>query len=358
MVVSTVPDSGAVVQRLTDAAVIRFDEVISEQSGGGLDRLVQLSPRGDQLTVRWKRAAIEVEPEGGWRDSVVYHLTLLPGVTDLRNNRMETGRRVIFSTGIPIPDAQISGTVLNWEAGRPARNALVEAVLLPDSLAYLGSTDAEGEFTLAAVPPGAYVVSAVVDGNNNQRREPREAFDSVTVQLETTASHVFWTFTHDSVGPRLRRAVALDSLTARVEFTQSLAPDLPDTGAVRAWALPDTIPIRVATVWRPATYDSIAAAGAAARDTAGPAPPDTAAAGRAAPRAPPPRLPAQQVADTSRAARLLAQRPSLSDALIVRFAERLVPGGRYLIAAMARNVGGAVAESETTLAVPEPRSPP
>jgi hypothetical protein len=52
------PDSGAVVPELDDAVRIQFDEVINEQSGGGLDKLVRLSPRVDELDVNWKRSAI------------------------------------------------------------------------------------------------------------------------------------------------------------------------------------------------------------------------------------------------------------------------------------------------------------
>ncbi len=62
VVVSLIPDSGSVVDELKDPLVIRFDEVINEQSGGGLDRLVLVSPRVEELVVSWKRTAIEIKP--------------------------------------------------------------------------------------------------------------------------------------------------------------------------------------------------------------------------------------------------------------------------------------------------------
>lgn len=348
------PDSGAVLSRFTDAARIQFDEVISERSGGGLDRLVRLSPRAERLDVKWKRSAVEVKPAGGWRDSVVYQLTVLPGVADLSDNRTETGRTVIFSTGIPIPATTLAGIVLDWEAGRAARNALIEAVRLADSLVYVGQAGEDGSFALGALPPARYAVYAVLDANSNGRRDRREAFDSVIVQLDSTASHVYWTFTHDSAGPALRRAVAIDSVTARLEFSQRLALEPPILTSVTAWALPDTVEVPHVAVWRPETYE-------AARRTTG----DTAGAGAAvgadsaaAPAAGPPARPgvrtgAPQAPDTSQAARLLAERPRLVDQWIVRFATPLVPGGRYLLEARAQNVLGVEAITRTVLAVPE-----
>ena len=132
IIVSFSPDSGAVLDGFSDDAVIQFDEVIREPSGGGLERLVRLSPRHEELSVSWKRTRITVKPKGGWKSAVVYHLTLLPGVTDLQNNRSDSTRTIIFSTGGPIPDTRLTGTVINWEEGRAATGALVEAVLLPD----------------------------------------------------------------------------------------------------------------------------------------------------------------------------------------------------------------------------------
>ena len=48
---SVEPDSGAVVPGLEDAVRFQFDEVVSEGSGGGLDNLVELSPRAEEIDV-------------------------------------------------------------------------------------------------------------------------------------------------------------------------------------------------------------------------------------------------------------------------------------------------------------------
>ena len=363
------PDSGAVVPDLDRPMRFQFDEVISERSGGGLDQLVRFSPRVEQLTVSWKRNAIEVRPKRGWRPGVVYQVVLLPGVMDLQNNRTEEGRTIVFSTGDSLPDTRLAGIVLNWEDGVVARNALVEAALLPDTLVYVASTDSIGEFLLTSLPTGQYWVTAAIDGNNSGRRDPREPFDSVTVTLDSTASTVFWSFARDTLGPQIRQLEAIDSVTVRIEFTQRLSPGNADSSAVRVFALPDTLPVSVRTVRSAATQDSLSAAvrraaadsaavadslraaadtGAAALDTAQAGPPR---------RAIPPRPPVAQdtlttPADSSAAERLLAQRPVLSSTWYVVVAQPLEPGARYLIQAVTRNVSGVEAESLLPLLVP------
>ncbi|HET7039640.1 MAG TPA: Ig-like domain-containing protein [Gemmatimonadales bacterium] len=360
---ATVPDSGAVQPGFRAPAEFRFDEVISEQSGGGLDELVLVSPRPEDVEVSWKRNRIEIRPQGGWRAGTVYQVRLLPGVADLRNNRMREGHELIFSTGPEIPATSISGTVINWPAGRLAPRALIEAIAgagTTDSLVYAAQADSTGDFTLRALPPGEYLLLGTVDENNNQRRDRRDAFDSVRVRLDSTSSHVLWAFVHDTVGPQLREATQTDSVTVRLEFSQHLPPGPPGMDAVAAHLLPDSLtPVALDTVLLPDAWDSLRVREAATRDSlarlADTARADTARAdtagvvarrpgGRAAQRRETPQ-------DTSRATALLRQRGKLVNAWIVRLAAPLVPGSRYRFTARATNVNGAVAQSRTQLVV-------
>lgn len=373
-IVSVRPDSGAVVPDFDDAVEIQFDEVITENPGGGLDRLIEVSPRPEQLRVQWKRSRITVEPTDGWRPGIVYHVVLAPGITDLRNNRMEEGLSLIFSTGGDIPDTRIDGVVIDWEAGRPGLNALVEAVLMPDSLVYVTHADSSGEFSLTQVPRGSYTLYATIDNNSSNRRDLREAFDSVSVALDSTASHVFWTFTPDTLGPQIRGVEPADSLTAEIEFNQMLAPVAPDLGAVRVWLLPDTVGVSVHVLWEKAAYDSVRVAERAVADSiaAEQAEPDSAAAAPDSAAAPEPavairpprgrpRVPAvpdsAQVPDTTRAERLLDERPVLADRWYFRLLEPLAPGARYLVEAEAQGIAGATGVSRAVLIIPEPEPP-
>lgn len=380
VLLSTVPDSGSVVPDLRDDAFFQFDEVISERSGGGLEQLFVLSPRPEELKVSWKRQRIGIKPDGGWQPNRIYHLTLLPGIADLSNNRLADPVSIVFSTGGPIPGTRIDGTVVDWEEGRAAPRSLIEAVLLPDSLVYTAIADSVGEFVLGALPQGEYVLYAVVDGNTNHRRDRREPYDSTSLTLDSIFSGVFYAVARDTTGPALRGNALLDSMTVRIEFNQKLRPGDPDSGAVTVRQLPDSIPVAVGTVMLPAVYDSVRtaeaaalAAAAAAADTLLPdsVVRDTAAVGDTVPppvadsvapaldrgRAAGLPLPGEPAAqDTSRVAQLLAARPRLVDRWIVRLIAPLEPGGRYVIDARATNVNGAVNESRTLLIVPDTSS--
>ncbi len=370
---STLPDSGAVVPGWRDAAVIRFNEVIDERSGGSLEKLITLSPVPEELSVAWKRTAIEVRPKGGWRQNAVYQLTLLPGLQDLRGNRLTQGKTVVFSTGGDIPATRVSGLVLDWEQGRAAGRALIEAVELPDSLLYLGVADSVGEFVMGSVPVGRYLLRAGVDANNNRRLDFREPFDSLTVQLDSTVTHTFWAFKHDTLGPTLTRAALADSVTLRLELSQVLPPQRPASGSVTVRMLPDSTPVTVAGVWRLAEYDSLTAAergrrgpggDTAVTDTAGAAVRADTAGRQLAPARPRPSelIPGQPAdttrgrrtaADTSRAGRVLRERPKLSNVLMVRLEQPLAPGSRYLVLTDLPNLLGIRGSGRQVVSVPE-----
>jgi hypothetical protein len=374
IILAITPDSGAVVENFNGAVEIRFNEVIDERSGSALENLVLLSPRPEELHVSWKRDRIAVRPKGGWRENVVYHLTLLPGFADLRNNRLDSGRTVVFSTGGEIPDTRISGTIIDWESGRAAPRALIEAVLFPDSLVYVASADSTGDFELALLPPGSYLIVATVDQNNNRLRDPREFFDSAFVQLDSTVSQVLWTFAHDTVGPRISEIADLDSVTIRVDFGQKLRPGEPHDSMVSVYALPDTTLVEVVSVWNQVMYDSVRTIEAAedsvrraavadsirieeaAADTAGAEGLGVEAADTTAGRAGAVGLAVEDsvAADTSHVTLLLSERPQLSASWYVRLASGMTPGARYLIMVIAENLTGAIAESQGLLILPEP----
>jgi hypothetical protein len=357
------PDSGSVLARRDQPVVISFNEVINERPGADLDQMVLVSPRPRELSVSWRRDEIAVRPGDGWRDSTPYRVTLLPGISDLRNNRLLEGRTVLFSTGGPIPDTRVTGRVVDWEAGTPGARALVELIRPADSLVFWDLADSTGAYALAAVPPGDYVLAATLDKNNNRRRDPREPFDSARVRLDSALVDTLWAFVHDTTGPRIRTTARGDSVTIRVEFNQPLHPGPLDSGAIRVRALPDSTPVPVTAILTTAAFDSLraAAAQAARPDSAAGvdsmpadsarAPADTARTpvlrgARGQPAAP------VAVADSAMLG-ILRLRPRLSPARVVRLAAPLVPGGRYVIDARVRNPTGAVGESTSVLVLPE-----
>jgi hypothetical protein len=223
---------------------------------------------------------------------------------------------------------------------------------------------------MGSMPPGRYLLMAGVDGNNNRRLDFREALDSLTLQLDSSVTRTFWAFKRDTLGPGLSRVAIGDSVTLRLELTQVLPSEPPPPGSVTVLALPDSTPVAIAAVWSAVQYDSVAAAErtrrGAERDTAAA---DTAAAARdtvarpVAPAGPPtPEAAAGQrpdttaarraAADTSRAARLLRQRPRLSNTLVLRLEQPLAPGSRYLVMTEVPGMLGIRGAGRQVVAVP------
>ena len=242
VVVATVPESLVVLPGFDGAVEFRFGEVVSEGGSpseglgtGDLERLILLSPDSQVPRVGWRRDRITVRPRGDWRPNTVYRVELLPGLSDLRRNRSDSGRVVTFTTGAPVPTATLAGRVGDWTTGRPATRALVEAVLLPDSLPYRTVADSTGRFRLGPLPEGRYLLVGVVDQNADRRRQPRESWDSAGVAPGDTVVPALWTFPRDSAGPRIQGVTPRDTLTAVVAFTQYLDPGQRlNRGATRA----------------------------------------------------------------------------------------------------------------------------
>lgn len=360
--ISVRPDSGAVLERFDGRVEYQFSEVITEPTGQAAARLFVVSPRPRELDVDWSRTKLSVKPKDGWRRGAVYRLTLLPQVTDLRNNRLESGRVIVFAIGAPIPDTRITGTVVDWEAGRTVRQALVEAVALPDSLVYFTLADSSGRFALEAVPPGRYTLYGSADANNNRIRDRGELFDSTTVVLDTALAQTFWAFRQDTTGPQIQNTERLDTLTIRVVFTQPLAPAPVDPIVLSVFALPDTTPVAIDTILRPAEYDSLRAAerarARAQADSARLAADTTAQDTVPTPVVPPAPVPAPdtvpQPLDSAQIAvnELLGERPPLISQLVIRLATPMTPGARFLITSRAANPLGIVAESRSVVIVP------
>jgi hypothetical protein len=333
----------------------QFDEVVSEggtpsrgEGTGGLERLVILSPSGRVPEVRWRRNRITVRPKEGWRPNRVYRVELLPGVTDLRNNRTEQGAVLTFSTGAPRPQTTLEGQVVDWSTSRPAPRALVIASLLPDSLPYRGIADSSGRFSLGPLPQGDYLVSGVLDQNTDHRQDPREAYATARVGRGKSAVGELWAFVHDTVPPRIQTVAVDDSVKATITFSQKLDPRQrlsPRDVVLRL--LPDSTPVAVSSILPQPVDDSIHATrapkdSAAVEDsTAGI---DTSRAGRRI--APAPRGRAAEGPLTSR--------PPLYDRLVLRVPRPWTPGSRVALEVRGvKNVTGVAGNAVGVVAVPQ-----
>jgi hypothetical protein len=358
--IATRPDSFAVLRAFRGVAEFQFDEVISEggtpnrgEGTGGLEKLVILSPTSRVPEVSWKRSRITVRPQEGWRPNRVYRIQLLPGVTDLRNNRSEEGAVLTFTTGAPRPQLALQGLVVDWSTSRPVPEALVIATLLPDSLAYRGVADSSGHFALGPLPAGEYLVSGVLDQNQNQRQDFREAYASVRVPRGKSDVGELWAFVHDTTAPRIQTVTVDDSASATITMSQKLDPRQRLTARdVRLRLLPDSVPVAVTSILPKPVDDSLN------RRTT---PPDTAAA-----------RDTLQGVDTIGARRRLGpglrrrapataeltSRPPLFDRLVLRVPKPWAPGSRLVLEIRGiRNVNGVAVTAIGVVPVPEKPKP-
>ena len=358
--IATRPESLATFRVFRGVAEFQFDEVISEggtpnrgEGTGGLEKLIILSPTNRVPEVSWKRSRITVRPNEGWRPNRVYRVQLLPGVTDLRNNRSPEGAVITFTTGAPRPLLMLQGQIVDWSTARPATNGLIIATLLPDSLPYRGVADSSGHFSLGPLPTGDYLVTGVLDQNQDNRQDSREAFATGRVPRGKSDVGELWAFVHDTNPPRIQTVTADDSVSATVTFSQKLDPrQRLGPRDVRLRLLPDSVPVAVSSILPKPVDDSLnrkvttpADTGVTA-DTLGIA--DTVRVrGRLGPRVRGP-APSQP----------LTSRPALFDALTLRVPRAWAPGARLVLEVRGvRNVTGVAGNPVGVVAVPEKPKP-
>jgi len=390
------PESGAVVSNFHGDLEIQFDEVVEEMAGSGgagsvsaLAKQILLSPVRGPVNVSWHRSRVTIKPKEGWKRRV-YRLEIMPGFTDLRRNRDDSAKTVLFSTGPEIGHARIGGIALKWIEQTVLLRALIEAVPLPDSVGYMTMADSGGQFNLTNLQPGRYIVYATADENSDRRRGLREAYDSVEVTLDSSTNVALFAFPHDTVPPRPRTATSVDSLSVRVEFTQALDPTKSlDTSHVQLLELPDSTRVPIVQILTQRQFDSVATAAGAARqkaDSAAAAARDTTKRAQmvhdtssrpnihptvppgtpvppAAPPPPPPsargaaaaRTPAKTYVDSTLVKQLLGQRPIPSDKIVIRLAHPLKPETRYLVrVAGATNLIGKRGTGDIGFTTPKP----
>ena len=288
IVMSISPDSGAIVEGVREVT-LQFDEVVSETPKGAqnLSSLVFISPKSGFPDVSWKRSRIVIKPSDGWKPNTVYSVAINPGITDLRNNSIDSVIRLVFSTGGPIPDTKISGAIFDWVSARGAAKGLVEALAIDsatkDTTFYQALADSSGRYQLTNLPAGPYLLRGILDRNLNRELEPLEQWDTLRVTATQNATADLYTFVHDTAGIRISTVTELDSgKTLRVTFDKPYAPGQLFTPERAVVALPDSSTLAVLKLQSPferAQDDSLR--NKARADSISKANIDTSAAGRA-----------------------------------------------------------------------------
>ena len=238
----------------------QFDEVISEspKSANDLSKLVFISPKSGDPQVEWRRSQLDVKPKKGWRPNTVYTVTLGAGVMDLRGNSIDSATRIVFSTGGPIPDTKLTGVAFDWQVGRPAAKAIVEAIARDT---FQTIADSIGRFSLEHLPSASYLVRAFVDRNVNRLLEATEPWDTVTTTVTSTATAELYAYSHDTIGLRIADVQVLDSgKTLRVTFDKPVLPGQAFTSSQFVVQRADSTQLSVETVFSAPmrfTFDSL-----------------------------------------------------------------------------------------------------
>jgi hypothetical protein len=240
--------------------VFRFDKVIYEGSRGTLEKLVVISPSEGDPVVEWRREAIAVRPKKGFRANTAYTVTLLPGITDLQNNRSLKPFETVFATGATIPRSALRGVAFDWIGQRTIASARVEATMPADTaFRWQSASDSLGRFVLPNLPTGQLVIRVYVDQNSNRQLDRRELFDSITLTLADSARRDFYMFAHDTLGPRLDVVTVVDSQTVRVKFDPPVLPgSVIDTSSFIVTRMKDTTRLAIRRVSLGTTFDSSA----------------------------------------------------------------------------------------------------
>jgi hypothetical protein len=260
---------------------------------------------------------------------------MMGGISDIRGNVRNVGASTFFSTGPTLPRTRITGQVFDWVSGTPAIGALLEAYVPPDSVrAYVAVSDSGGSFTLEHLPPGRYVVRAIVDRNKNRGIDTGEPWDSASVTLADSSTVELFAFARDTVAPRIRDVNVVDSLSIRVSFDRPVDPTQQLTTANFAVIGRDSVPVGLA---------SVIVGGA---DTTPVRPgPDT--AGR------------PSRADTLTRPRPTMSRPRPLTEVVLRFVQPLTPAASYRIRAIGlRGLLGHTGNSERSYTTPGPTPRP
>jgi Bacterial Ig-like domain len=370
---ATVPESVGVYPDWKSDVEFRFDEIVSEGGSpnqglgtGDLEKLILLSPSGKVPVIHWKRSRITVHPREGWKPNRVYRVELLPGLFDLRRNRLDTTTVLTFSTGGALPTDTLKGIAIDWVAGRVATGALIELILQPDSLVYRAVTDSSGRFHVGPLPTGQYLVYAVIDQNRDLRRGSRESYDSAIVS-GGNAVPPLWMIPRDTLGPRITQVSESDSLSATINFGGPLDPAQRfDSSNVTLRRQRDSSLVHFRSVLPKELDDSLQRIVSATADSLRIVR-DTTIPDSMKFRKPPPPRPhpgkgppgLREVKVDAVAESLLKTRPKLYQSLVLRVDSAFVPEAKYLVELTAvRSTGGVAATAKGVLAIPKRVAPP
>jgi hypothetical protein len=231
LVVGTDPEAFSVVRPFGGSVKIDFQRRLSERPARGtLREGVVVSPRTGAVEVQHRRRGLEISMEGGFRETTIYRVTLLPVFRDLFQNPLEGPYDLFFSTGPEFEPNVLAGLVMDRIRGEEVDGARVDARPVENGPTHSTVTDSTGIFTFPYLPAGRYRVTAYEDRNRNREPDFEEPQDSMTVELERGDTLIVTDLTllqPDTTAAVLEDVAVVDSLALRLTFDDHLDPDDP-----------------------------------------------------------------------------------------------------------------------------------
>ena len=220
-----------------------FDEPISERNINGAAMVYPFDLRPH---ARKGKRDLRVRPRVGWIEDRIYHIRIEPVIQDLFGNRIPEPILYTISTGMPITQNAVTGTVYDRITGVKHTNSRIDLVILPDTLRYGGISDSVGDFSVSVLPAGEYYAIGYEDVNGNQRVDGFDRSDTLRVTLGSidTLTLEFNVFHHDTLGPLLSLVEVLDSMTLSLGFDGFLDPDTPlSVQNIQVFTVQDSLPV-------------------------------------------------------------------------------------------------------------------
>lgn len=233
-VLSTWPDSGAVLVPLADSIAIVFSEPMQKNS---VEEQFRLAPEMGFRERRWQGATWIVRLERPFTAGETYVGFFGHGAEDRRRNRLAS-YAFAFSTGERLDDGQLAGRVIGQRyAAKEVRLWLwpFEAVP-PDTSAggfppaplRIGETDAQGKFELSYLPRArALRIAALFDRERDGRFDPlrdRWAIHPEPIVIADSSSGLsgLELYLADPDEPATLRGALVDSLCSRSDARKRL----------------------------------------------------------------------------------------------------------------------------------------
>ncbi|MFZ5518962.1 MAG: Ig-like domain-containing protein [Candidatus Zhuqueibacterota bacterium] len=233
-IISISPAAGTTNVRLNTSVQIVFSEAVTKKS---VEDAIFISPwPSEEMTFKWRGEKLNLTFGDSLKAQKTYVLTVGAQTSDLRNNKMRESFSIAFSTGDIIDTGQISGKV-HGSSGVEGMLVCAYQILAgtdpnpAEILAdYYTQCSKTGDYTLMYVAPGSYRIFAFGDKDKNRkytRGVENIGIPNGDVQLTLDNRLVrgvnFKVTAEDTIGPKVKSALALDNSTVALRFSEAIA---------------------------------------------------------------------------------------------------------------------------------------